>query len=80
MYIGVTSNIVNRTFEHKNKIVDGFSKKYNVHMFVHFESTNDINSALIREKQLKAWKREWKIRLIEKSNPDWKDLPTEFYQ
>ncbi len=61
-------------------MVDGFSKKYNIHRLVHFESTNDINSALVREKQLKAWKREWKIRLIEKSNPDWKDLSTEFYQ
>ena len=73
-YIGVTSNLPNRIYQHKNKLVDGFTKKYNLKKLVHFEQTEDIDSALRREKQLKNWKRQWKIELINKNNPEWKDL------
>ena len=74
IYIGVTSNLPKRIWEHKNNLVEGFTKKYNVHNLVYFEQTENVNSALLREKQLKKWKREWKIELIEKDNPQWKDL------
>jgi len=74
LYIGVTSNLVKRVYEHKNKLVEGFTKKYNVHVLVHYEAIEDINSAIKREKQLKKWKRQWKIELIEKNNPNWRDL------
>jgi putative endonuclease len=74
LYIGVTSELVKRIYEHKNDTVDGFTKEYQVHNLVYYEATNDVTSALTREKQLKKWKRAWKIELIEKSNSDWKDL------
>ena len=74
LYIGVTSDLVKRTYEHKNDMVDGFTKDYKVHDLVYYETTNDITSAVTREKQLKKWKRAWKIELIEKSNSEWKDL------
>ncbi len=74
IYIGVTSNLVKRVFEHKNNLVDSFTKKYKIHNLVYFETTPDINEALLREKRLKKWKRDWKIRLIEENNPTWKDL------
>ena len=74
LYIGVTSNLVKRVYEHKNKLVEGFTKKYNVHILVSYEAIEDINSAIKREKQLKKWKRQWKIELIEKNNPNWRDL------
>ena len=74
LYIGVTSNLVKRVYEHKNKLVEDFTKKHNVHVLVHYETIEDINSAITREKQLKKWKRQWKIELIEKNNPNWKDL------
>jgi len=74
LYIGVTTALVKRIWEHKNKLVEGFTKKYNIDKLVYFEETPEINSAIAREKQLKAWKREWKISLIEINNPDWKDL------
>jgi putative endonuclease len=73
-YIGVTSNLIRRVYEHKNDLVDGFSKRYQVHDLVYFEHTNDSLAAITREKQLKKWNRKWKIRLIEKSNPEWRDL------
>jgi len=73
-YIGVTGNLPKRIYEHKNKLIDGFTKKYNVTRLVYFEQTEDVNSALVREKQLKNWKRNWKIALINKTNPEWKDL------
>lgn len=63
-----------RVYEHKNKLVDGFTKKYNLMKLVHFESTNEIHNALIREKQLKNWYRDWKINLINEHNPEWRDL------
>ena len=74
LYIGVTSNLINRIYEHKNNLIEGFTKKYNIHNLVYYEITEDVNSAITREKQLKIWKRNWKIELIEKNNPKWKDL------
>jgi putative endonuclease len=74
LYIGVTSDIVRRVYEHKNGLVEGFTKRYCVHDLVYFEETNDINAALTREKQLKKWNRAWKLDIIESANPGWKDL------
>jgi len=74
LYIGVTSNLIKRVYEHKNNLINGFTKKYNVHNLVYYETTEDINSAIRREKQLKKWKRKWRIELIEKINPKWRDL------
>ena len=74
LYIGLTNNLERRIYEHKNHLVKGFTEKYSVTMLVYFEQTNDINGALQREKQLKKWNRKWKLKLIEKSNPDWLDL------
>lgn len=76
LYIGVTSNILKRIYEHKAKLVDGFTKKYNLTQLVYFEVTDDVQSAIQREKRLKKWNRSWKIELIEKSNPNWNDLYT----
>ena len=74
LYIGVTSDIVKRVYEHKNSFVDGFTKKYHIHKLVYFETHHSIEEAIKREKQLKKWIRAWKIDLIEKENPDWEDL------
>ena len=74
LYIGVTSDLVKRIYEHKQSLVEGFTKKHTIHVLVYYEVINDINSAITREKQLKRWNREWKINLIEKNNPGWKDL------
>ncbi len=74
LYIGVTSNLMKRIYEHKNKLIDGFTKKYNIDKLVYFEQTKDIKSAITREKQLKKWNRKWKLELIEKTNPNWDDL------
>ena len=74
LYIGVTNNLERRIYEHKNNLIDGFTKKYQIHRLVYFEETNDITSALQREKELKKWSRLWKIRLIEKENKNWDDL------
>ena len=77
LYIGVTENLVKRIYEHKNNLVEGFTQKYNVHQLVYYEMTNDVNSALLREKQIKKWERKWKLNLIERKNPEWKDLYSE---
>jgi putative endonuclease len=74
LYIGVTSNLVNRVYQHQTHQVDGFSKKYNLNNLVYFEMHHAMIDAIAREKQLKHWKREWKVRLIEKENPEWFDL------
>ena len=74
LYIGVTNDLKRRIYEHKNKLIDGFTKKYNVNMLVWYEQTNDINSALEKEKQLKKWNRQWKIKMIETNNYEWLDL------
>lgn len=77
LYIGVTDHLVKRVWQHKNNLVEGFTKRYKVHMLVYYEDTPDIMSAIAREKQLKAWKRQWKLELIEKNNTDWHDLYNE---
>ena len=74
LYTGVTNNLIKRTYAHKNEVVDGFTKKYKLHKLVYFEQHRDIREALLREKQIKRWKRAWKIELIEKLNPIWEDL------
>ncbi|MFA6338701.1 MAG: GIY-YIG nuclease family protein [Candidatus Paceibacterota bacterium] len=74
LYIGVTNDLVRRIYEHKNGLIEGFTKKYNIKNLVYYEETNDINSALSREKSLKKWNREWKLKLIELNNPEWNDL------
>ncbi len=78
-YIGVTNNLTKRIYEHKNKLMKGFSNKYNLKKLVYFEETNDINSAIRREKQLKNWHREWKINLIKSKNPNFEDLFLKLY-
>lgn len=74
LYIGVTSNLLKRIYEHKNHVVPGFTEKYGVGRLVYFEQYGDMLSAIAREKALKKWNRAWKIRLIESQNPTWKDL------
>ncbi len=74
IYIGVTNNIERRIYEHKNNLIDGFSKKYNTHKLVYLEETNSIEDAIKREKQLKGWKRNKKDLLINSINPNWQDL------
>jgi len=74
LYIGVRNNLLRRVREHKNNIVDGFTKKRGVHNLVYYEEYDDILKAISREKQLKKWEREWKVRLIEEFNPEWRDL------
>ena len=74
LYIGVTSDLVKRIWEHKNNIVGGFTKRYNVHQLVWYELHESMESAIEREKRLKEWKRVWKLDLIESANPDWQDL------
>ena len=74
LYIGVTSDLIKRVWEHKNDVVEGFTKKYGVHMLAYYELHDDMERAIIREKRLKEWNRAWKLRLIEEMNPDWDDL------
>jgi putative endonuclease len=74
LYIGVTSDLTKRVWQHKQKLVEGFTKKYDVSILVYFEKTSDVKEAIRREKQVKAWKRNWKLRLIEENNPEWHDL------
>ena len=80
LYIGVTNEIINRVSQHKNGVVKGFTREYKVHDLVYYEETNSVEAAILREKQLKKWKREWKIELIEKKNPYWNDLYGEIIQ
>ena len=79
LYIGVTNNLTKRVYEHKNDLVEGFTSRYKVHTLVYFEETSDINSAILREKQIKKWNRSWKIRIIEDINPTWNDLYSNFF-
>jgi putative endonuclease len=76
LYIGVTSDLVKRIWEHKNNAVEGFTKRYGLHTLVWYELHESMQSAIEREKRLKEWKRVWKLELIEKENPDWQDLYT----
>ncbi len=75
LYIGMTSDLTRRVYQHKNDMVDGFTKEYGVHRLVYYESTNDVAAAITREKRFKKWNRAWKIELIEERNPDWDELP-----
>lgn len=77
LYIGVTNNLARRVYEHKNGLLEGFTKKYKIDNLVYYESTEIIESAITREKQLKKWNRQWKINLIERDNPEWNDLYSE---
>ncbi|MBS1513457.1 MAG: GIY-YIG nuclease family protein [Bacteroidetes bacterium] len=74
LYIGVTNNLLRRAKEHKGKVVKGFTEKYNIDKLVYYEQTENVYSAISREKVLKWWKRDWKIKIIEEMNPNWKDL------
>ena len=74
LYVGVTSDLVKRIYEHRNALIEGFSKRYHLKKLVYFEETSDILSAIEREKKLKKWKKEYKISLVSKFNPEWKDL------
>ena len=74
LYVGVTSDILKRVWQHKNKVFKGFTDKYNVNKLVYIDTFCDINEAIKREKQIKKWNRKWKTDLIEKDNPDWFDL------
>ena len=78
LYIGVTNNLIRRVYEHKNKLIEGFTKKYNIQFLVYYESGLDINSAITREKEIKGWIRKKKIALIDSVNPQWKDLSEEW--
>lgn len=75
LYIGVTSDLAKRIYEHKNDLVEGFTRKYSLHTLVYFEFFENIQDAIRREKQLKNWRREWKLSLINAENPHWHDLP-----
>ena len=78
LYTGVTNDLERRLYEHKQKLVDGFTKKYNVNKLVYFDGTTDVNAAITREKQIKGWTRQKKIDLIEGINPKWLDLAEQF--
>jgi putative endonuclease len=74
LYIGVTSDLIKRTWEHKNKVIEGFTKRYSVDKLVYFEQFSDPENAIKREKRLKKYNRKWKLELIEKENPEWRDF------
>ncbi len=74
LYTGVTNNLIRRIYEHKNKLVEGFTEKYNVELLMHYEVYSEISDAIAREKQIKGWARKKKNDLIEQTNPEWKDL------
>jgi len=78
IYTGVTNDLTRRVYEHKNKLIPGFTKNYNIDILVYYETTSDVFSAIAREKQLKGWLRSKKVSLIESVNPDWKDLSKDF--
>ena len=77
LYVGITSNLIKRIWEHKNKAIEGFTQKYNVDKLVYFEQYRDLENAIKREKRLKKYNRQWKLELIEKENPEWRDLYNE---
>ena len=74
LYVGVTSDLVKRVLEHRNNVVEGFTSRYGAHRLVYFEMGDDMEQAILREKRIKKWNRAWKIELIEKLNPEWRDL------
>ena len=79
LYVGVTNNLERRVYEHKHKLVNGFTKTYNITWLVHYEETSDVMAAIEREKQIKKWRRSKKVALIESTNPKWRDLSLEWY-
>jgi len=80
LYIGVTSNLIQRVFQHKTRVFEGFTAEHGIDRLVWFDGTNSIEAAIVREKQMKEWKRAWKIRLVEESNPNWRDLYPDLLQ
>lgn len=74
LYIGITNDLIRRVYEHRNDLIDGFTRRYGIHKLIYFEQTDDVLSAIQREKQLKKWHRKWKVDLIEQENPEWRDL------
>lgn len=80
LYIGFTSNLIKRVWEHKSKIIPGFTSKYDITLLVYYEEYAEVDKAILREKRLKSWKREWKINLINGFNPTWKDLYLEWFK
>ncbi|WP_299438045.1 GIY-YIG nuclease family protein [uncultured Aquimarina sp.] len=79
LYIGMSNNLERRIFEHKSKMIEGFTKQYDLNKLVYFETHKYVNDAILREKRLKTWKRQWKINLIEEENTNWKDLAFDWY-
>ena len=79
LYIGVTNNLVRRVYEHKEGLIEGFTKKYSLKILVYYEGTDDIRSAIQREKNMKHWIRNWKVALIEKMNSEWRDLYADIF-
>jgi putative endonuclease len=80
LYVGMTNDLLRRVYEHKHKMIEGFTKKYNVTRLAYFEETTDVNVAIGREKQLKGWRRSKKIALIKSMNPKWEDLAADWYE
>ncbi len=80
LYIGMTNDLFRRIYEHKEKIIPGFSSRYNLDRLVYFEETDDVNQAILREKEIKGWLRRKKVQLIEQRNPDWEDLALGWYE
>ncbi len=80
LYTGVTNDLFRRVYEHKRKLVEGFTRKYNIDRLVYYEETHDVNAALLREKQIKGWLRKKKIALIQSMNPKWEDLSEGWYE
>ena len=79
LYVGITSNLIRRVYEHKHKLIEGFTSRYNVNRLVWYEATSDVRSAIIREKELKGWTRKRKVDLVTSSNPQWLDLSKELF-
>ncbi len=79
LHVGITNNLERRVYEHKNSLLDGFTKKYQINKLIYYEETNDVIAAITREKQIKGWIRKKKIDLIESINPSWKDLSEDWY-
>jgi putative endonuclease len=74
LYIGITGDLIKRIYQHKNDLVEGFTKKHGLHTLVYYEICEDVNQAILREKRLKKWNREWKLNLVKRKNPAWEDL------
>ena len=79
LYVGVTNDLIRRVYEHKNKLVNGFTKKYNLTWLAYYDATGEVTSAIVREKQLKGWLRSRKIALVESMNPNWADFAAGWY-